>query len=385
MGLCLTGLQLAAVLAAAPRSRAGGWHLNWHALVQHDSFWFENIVQRGYASPVPPVNYKAFQISNVAFFPGYPVAADGVARLLRISPRNALLLTAELGAWAFWSYATAFLFQWRVPVGLAGAGLAVIAAHPAAMFLVAAYSESLFLAGLLGFLYWSARPGAAAAMLAGLHGFGMTATRIAGIPCVAAGLLRRRASLMVAFFSLLGAASFFAFCQARFGHWDFYMQTQAAGWGVEPHYLAPFQWEIYRRFAPHWDHPRRFSQFSVTATFWIMVAMALGEVWRLRRGGNRAGWRVRLPFYFCALAIFYVSVVGVASVRFQSMIRYQFCIHVLLVLAGVHWLAEGMPQGGRARRLWVSAVALGCLLFLAFGWFVQAHYAREFTRGGWFA
>jgi len=44
-------------------------------------------------------------------------------------------------------------------------GALLIAAHPAAFFLVAGYSESLFLMALLGFIYWSTAEGRSAEIL----------------------------------------------------------------------------------------------------------------------------------------------------------------------------------------------------------------------------
>ena len=77
----------------------------------------------------------------------------------------------------------------------------------------------------------------------------MSATRIVGIVCAAfpvvhavctkgwKGLREPRAwfrqygpaiGLMVA--ATLGALGFFLYCQLRWGRWDIYMLTQAAGW-----------------------------------------------------------------------------------------------------------------------------------------------------------
>ena len=37
------------------------------ALVQHDSYWFANIIDRGYGTIVPPIERKEMEVSNVAF------------------------------------------------------------------------------------------------------------------------------------------------------------------------------------------------------------------------------------------------------------------------------------------------------------------------------
>ena len=48
----------------------------------------------------------------------------------------------------------------------------------------------------------------------------------------------------------------------------------------------------------------------------------------------------RIGFYFCASIIFYISVSGVASVQMESMLRYEFCAHALIVLAFLHFLHQ---------------------------------------------
>src|ERR1044071_8331520 len=45
----------------------------YSALVQHDSYWFMNIIDRGYQTTVPPIDHKVMEVSNVAFFPAYPL------------------------------------------------------------------------------------------------------------------------------------------------------------------------------------------------------------------------------------------------------------------------------------------------------------------------
>src|SRR5690606_9731606 len=127
----------------------------------YDSFcrWDGNlyvqITERGYHGE-PPGNPVNFQKSNVAFFPGYPLAARWLPGALggTISYRTAMVLTAQSAAWGFWTYWLLFLARWGTPSRLAALVTTILALHPAAFFLVVAYSESLFLAAALGFLFW---------------------------------------------------------------------------------------------------------------------------------------------------------------------------------------------------------------------------------------
>jgi hypothetical protein len=72
-GLLLTLAQMAlAILLLAPE---GPLPYRYSTLIQHDAYWFMNIVNRGYQTTVPPINHKVVEVSNVAFFPAYPAAA----------------------------------------------------------------------------------------------------------------------------------------------------------------------------------------------------------------------------------------------------------------------------------------------------------------------
>ena len=108
-----------------------------------------------------------------------------------IATENALLITAQLAAWGFWTYFFLFCNRWNLRPAWKLFGALSIAAHPAAFFLVAAYSESLFLMALLGFLYWTGEDSWRARVLAAVHGIIMSATRIVGLPCALIPLIRR--------------------------------------------------------------------------------------------------------------------------------------------------------------------------------------------------
>src|SRR5437879_6358627 len=233
-GCAVTLLQVVmAVLLLAPEEPITE---RYSALVQHDSYWFMNIIDRGYQTIVPPIDHKVMEVSNVAFFPAYPAIAALVRNAFNISTDTALLITAQLAAWGFWTYFFMFCMLWKVARSLQISGTLLILANPAAFFLVAAYSESLFLMALLGFIYWSTAEGRAAKALAAIHGMGMSAARIVGIVCAAfpvvrsvfrtgwRGLLKslswireNRGAIGLTFVAASGAVPFFAYCQLREG------------------------------------------------------------------------------------------------------------------------------------------------------------------------
>ena len=68
-GLVVTILQIVvAIFLLAPE---GPFEYRYRTLVQHDSHWFANIVDRGYQTIVPPISHKLMEVSNTGFFPAY--------------------------------------------------------------------------------------------------------------------------------------------------------------------------------------------------------------------------------------------------------------------------------------------------------------------------
>ena len=395
-GLLMTLAQI--VVAVGLLAPEGPLSYRYSTLVQHDGYWFMNIVDRGYQTIVPPINHKVIEVSNVAFFPAYPLIAGALRYGLDLETDKALLLTAQAAAFGFWCYFFLFCERWHLSPTLRFFGALAIVAHPAAFFLVAGYSESLFLMALLGFIYWSSAEGGGAKVLAALHGICMSATRIVGIPCAALPVLRSvvdggwnglrhpigwvrqhgsAIALMIA--ATMGAGLFFLYCQVRWGHWDIYMLTQSAGWGITPDYLAIFKPSSYRWLMPALNNPTEASQMAMTLGGLLLLGAGVME--GLPAVRRRTQWQVRVGFYFCAGLIYFVSVSGVACVEMESMLRYEFCVHALMVLAFLHFLRQFRTPPALVRILGMAVVALGS----AAGLSVQGWYVWNFTRGNWVA
>jgi len=395
-GCAVTLLQV--VMAVAMLAPEEPITERYSALVQHDSYWFMNIIDRGYQTIVPPVDQKMMEVSNVAFFPAYPAIAALLRNAFNVSTGMALLIVAQLAAWGFWTYFFLFCRRWKVARSLQICGTLLILANPAAFFLVAAYSESLFLMALLGFIYWSTAEGRTARVLAAMHGMVMSATRIVGIVCAAFPLVRsvvrtgwrgllkprkwlreNRAAVGLTFVAACGGIAFFVLCQLRWGHWDLYMLTQAAGWGIVPDYFAVLRPESYRWLVPALNDPTEVSQLSMTLGAVLLVAIAVCELLPAIR--RRAGLPVRAGIYFCAATIYYLSVSGVACVDMESMLRYEFSAYALIVLGLLNFLRQFRTPPIWARALGTAAVAL----VSAAGLCVQGWYVWNFTRGHWVA
>src|SRR5262249_44646609 len=158
-----------------------------------------------------------------------------------------LLLAAQLACWGMWTYLLLFFQAWRVPRTLSCAGVLLVLGHPAAFFLVAGYTESLFLLSLLGFLWWSGKSGKASALLGAVHGFVLTATRLVGVPLLVfpllhggltapspwTGRLRRcTRAILIGILGGAGVAAFLLWCQLELGQWDASLQVSRDGWNI---------------------------------------------------------------------------------------------------------------------------------------------------------
>ena len=226
----------------------------------------------------------------------------------------------------------------------------------------------------------------------------MSATRIVGIPCAAYPVVRavfeggwarlrdvrhwfREYASAVALMAvaMLGAIGFFFYCLLRWGRWNLYMETQEAGWAIFPDYLAVFKPASYRWLIPPLNDPTQWSQMTMTVGALGFVAIALCELLPAIR--RRTNWQRRIGFYFVAVVTYYIAVSGVASVQMESMLRYQFCAHALIVLAFLHFLAQFRTPPASVRAFGMAAVAL----LSAAGLSLQGWWVWNFTRGDWVA
>jgi Mannosyltransferase (PIG-V) len=191
VGLTLIALVAAAVLEPLPAVGVPGWPAppsdpGWHVLVtsweRFDGLWFLSIAANGYVDGN----------GSAAFFPGYPVLIRALSPILGGHPLAAALLISNLAAFGS-MVVLYFLTASELDEGAARRTVIYLAVFPTAFFLVAPYSESLFL--LLALLsLWAARRGRWA--IAGLAAAGASATRSVGlllvVPLVAEALAQRR-------------------------------------------------------------------------------------------------------------------------------------------------------------------------------------------------
>jgi hypothetical protein len=397
LGLAMTLLQITLACVLSGETDVSEAYLK---LCQWDGSWFRAIVEEGYYCPPTPTQLDP---GDVCFFPGYPLCAWALHRVTGLSPTSALLATAQLGCWGFWTYLFLFFRRWQTPRAPTLLGVLLIASHPAAFYLVAAYSEPLFLMGVLGFLYWASKGTSTGLWLAAGHGFLMTSTRMVGFALIVYPVIqlwlhapRPRGRwlpalgpvaqpLAVAALASLGTLFYFAFCHVRFGHWDMYLKAEEAGWATHADYLAILSYKTYKLHNLVWrDGFLDPDWLSVTCvpTYALVGLVLLVLEWRWRRLGSLVGARTRAGLYTCATLLFYVAVAGKSCVHMCSMVRLVLPVTVISTLGLIHLLShlgEGVPprwhRGGR--------LALGA--WIVAGFVCQVAFTHRFVHGLWVA
>lgn len=368
-------------------------------LLKWDAQFYGGIVVNGYHSSIPydvePSSLTRRQIeagTDIAFYPAYPLFVR-ILRLLGVAPlTTAMLLVSRGAAVVAWAYMLAWLARLRIPAHLQALCVLAIAAHPGAFFLVMPYSESLFLASLLGFAYWTLDRRDASGMLATLHGVVMTATKFVALPLAALPLIvalwRRLMQSQKGLFTLAwwdsvfaacGGLGFLLYCQLQFGHWDVYIWRQRLGWGIHPDYLFFLRWPP-RLLVPEvlgpLLEPAQLGRFAAAAVGWLFLAVVCADAVRLITRKGCCDWMLRIALYWCAGWILYISGASFAPMGMESMVRHTFPVFVLLTLLAAPVLMRCRPSPALRATLEVSlapilvcaALLQGLLLFRYANW-----------------
>jgi Mannosyltransferase (PIG-V) len=151
----------------APSPVTPGWHNVVTGWERFDALWFLRIATEGYVDGD----------GSAAFFPLYPLLIRAVSPVLGGHPLAAAYLISHLAA--FGSMVLLYVLtasEWDERV--ARRTVVYLAVFPTSFFLLAPYSESLYLLGVLACL-WAARRGRWA--VAGLAGAAAAATRNLGV------------------------------------------------------------------------------------------------------------------------------------------------------------------------------------------------------------
>jgi hypothetical protein len=393
-------MQIAFALVWAPKT--GSFSENYLKLLNWDSDHYRSIAHGGYKIPDHPIVSDDIHegLANVVFLPGYPLLSRWISEFLRIPIDAALLLAAQGSALVFWFYFFLFLEQGGVSRKSSLLSAFAVAVHPAAFYLVVGYTESLFLALMLGYLYWCER---GQFFVAWLHGLFLSWTRIVGVavavyPVLRSGLKFSLRAWLVFLGSTTSLIGFFYFCQVHFQDWAIYFHLEETGWQNHRLYFAILNPLTY---IPHFffeDTIQSLNKFAVTFTAFLLITIAHREdrLW-IRKGMRRTPVRVvellssrRGVLYLVSFGMFYIALTGKANSNLDSMLRYTFPCYVLFVIELAELNAArrlesaspvffaGAGVGNRLARVKLALCVVGSLGF-------QAWCIYRFTHGHWVA
>lgn len=267
--LVLAVLVVARVAGVAPVAHPLASGTKWLDRFGYgDTYHYVRIAEVGYLPPGLPC-------CDQAFFPGYPALMALLAPVFGGSVTAAgwavTLVAGVVGALGVWTLVA------DDPGGGRRAGqraVLLLAVAPCGYFLVAVYTEALFLAVAVWAWVWAThRNWWVAGSLAALG----TAVRVNGLFLVAGlavmyvvqlrhdGRLRRpRVDVLALGLPLLPVAGFVAYLHHRTGSWNAWREAEATGWSRETHW----PWVGLRSA---WD--------AVWATGdWVLAASRMGDV-----------------------------------------------------------------------------------------------------------
>jgi hypothetical protein len=376
LALALTALHAALVLMATAQGTASG---AYRSLLEWDAQWYASVVDDGYQCDLEALA-RGPHYSNCGFFPGLPVLASGVKRLLGVPTWLALPLVAQVCCWGFWTYLLLLLRRWGTSPAAQAITILFLVLYPWSFFLQVGYSESPFLMFLLGYFYWSERPGRWSALLAAAHGAGMTGTRLVGAAAAGWPVLRGRGAqrswrgrLFLAAAALLGLAAFYGYLGWRFGHPDLYHRVQESGWGVRPDYFVFLRWDAY------------VPKYTNGVVCPAIIAWGAWLAWRQWRTPGAAGGDGTLPWELLVVAgvLFYLAEAAMIDRQLCSLPRIAYPSVVLLGLATAHQATylPARPIPARSRpALFVLALVAGAACLI-----LQAHLVQRFIHRLWVA
>ena len=355
----LEHLDPVGVAGWAARPTVEGWHNLVTMWERFDALWFLRIASFGYLLPDgSPV------IGAAAFYPGYPMAIRLFTPLVGGHPLAAGFLVSHLatfGSMVLLYFLTSSEFDERI----ARRTVLYLAVFPTSFFLLAPYSESLFLFLVLLSL-WAARR--RRWELAGVAGIGVSATRNLGVlialPLAAEAIhqfVERREvrslvrGLVWSSVTVLGTAAYLLFWREVTGDL-FAPVTQQQNWEREamwPH--ATFLLATREAFRYPGVYPGGYHLVD-----WLIVTPALVA----------AGWvalRTR-PLYGVYTVGSLLAPLSFAFLArpFMSVPRFLLPLFPLL-WAGAVWGAR--REGLHATLVACSAALLGVLTILFVGWY----------------
>lgn len=414
LGCLIFGFQLLVIIGVCPEKN---WGDAWLSMASHwDSEWYQAIAQYGYLNLDGPA-HCGLHNANVVFFPGYPYLARGLVLGLNLDPRVALLLVAQAAALGFWCCLFYIVRHLSFKQQFYAAGL--ILAFPTSWFLCMAYAESLFILSCCMMLKWVTEQRWVGS---GLSGILMTATRLIGLPVIAAPLFARcilhyqsiksaiqnkdqlwiqkellRPNLIIAL-GAMGCMGFLIYCACYWGSWHLYFDMERLHWSgtADPFFLfqlptwLPPPWGYRLDMAPElpnlWAKILPFKYYRVAAyTFSeilvpVFMWLELFFIYRWVKYSRPINEK-SFTWFVANLLILLFTCFSLASRHYESMSRCLLPVWVLLVISdalNVHGSFWFCPTPSIIQR-----VMMGGVLILGTGFWFEL--LNRFLLGWWVA
>jgi hypothetical protein len=318
-----------------------------------DSYHFVRIASVGYLPP-------GLDCCDQAFFPGYPLLMAALAPVTGGNVTAAgLLISLVAGAVAAW------LLWWLVaddprggPVA-AGRAVGLLLLAPAGFFLMAVYTEALFLALALGAWVLAGRrhwwwAGLVAALAAGVRVNGLFLA--AGLVVMYAvqwhqdGRPRPRPDVLALGLPALGVGGYVAYLRSRTGSWDAWREAEARGWDRE----VAWPWEgVAAAWRALLDSPDAWLAASRAAD---IVAVALGVAVTVLLARQRR-WP-ELTFMVLTIGVVLCSTLWVSAPRYA------------LTWFPAYLAVATMRDSTAYRRLYAVGLGLSFVLLVGATWAV---------------
>lgn len=389
----------------------------WLSLASHwDSEWYAAIAQYGYINIDGP-EHSGLLNANVVFFPAYPYLARILVLLCHIDAKLALLLVAQISAFFFWCFLFYILrhLSWQKQVYAA----MLILAFPTSWFLFMGYSESLFIVCCCVVLMMMTKK---RWVYSGLWGILLTATRLIGVPVLAAPLgawmimnavrlpqqLRSTEvgrmvkdmippGLMIPIGSL-GCLCFLAYCAVHFGSWHLYFDMERIGWHGTADPLFLFKAPTW--LPPPWGYPvdlapalpnvwgrvfvfdvyrwaaYTFSECLVPIILWLELFFGVW-LWKQRRHISETC----LVWYVAGLLLFLLTCFSLSTRYYESMSRCLLPVWVVLIISDA--LNDHCSFLFRSSQPIIQRVIMMGLMVIGFGFWIQL--LNRFLLGWWVA
>jgi hypothetical protein len=414
LGCLVFALQLILILAICPEHH---WRDAWLNLGVHwDSEWYQAIARWGYINVDGP-SHSGLQNANVVFFPGYPYLARGLVLGLHLEPVVALLIVAQGAALGFWCMLFYLLRHLSLQQQLYTALL--IGLFPTSWFLDMAYAESLFILSCCFMLYWVTQ---GQWIRSSFWGIAMTATRLIGLPILAAPFLSTcilkysyltsairskdkvwihqeliRPNVIIAL-GALGCVSFFLYCAYCFGSWHLYFDMERIHWSgvADPWFLfqlptwlpPPFSYDI--DMAPilpnGWSKILGFDFFRVAAYSFseilvpLFMWLELFFLYRFIRHRTAVDEKSFI-WFLASLLVLLFTCFSLATRHYESMSRCLLPVWVLLVISDA--LNPNSFFFSHAKSAVFRRIGVGVLLIMSGGFWVEL--LNRFFLGWWVA